>query len=75
MSRCIACNTRFNRNPGWKTLPDGTKVEEDMCPDCRGQAFAPDEYEHEFMLSHLTELGYIHYIGGLTPVKFNKDYD
>lgn len=74
MSRCISCNTMFNRNPGWRTLPDGTKVEEDMCPDCRDKALYPED-ARDFTLANITELDFVWSPAGVTPVKVNSDYE
>lgn len=35
MCRCASCNAIMYNNSGWITLPDGTKVEENLCPRCR----------------------------------------
>lgn len=35
--RCVCCNRMLIRTTGYRTLPDGTKVEETFCNTCRNE--------------------------------------
>lgn len=74
MSRCYCCDCMFKRNPGVRTLPDGTKIEEDMCPDCRDKSIHPVD-DRGFAFDEITEFDFIFAPSGVTPVKKNREYD
>lgn len=71
MSRCTCCNQVLTRSNGYRTLPDGTKVEETFCSRCRAEVnsclyesdYDTREYKFEGVIEQ--QLRY----GAVTPAK------
>jgi hypothetical protein len=61
------------RNPGWITLPDGTKIEEDMCSQCRGYALNPPD-DRTFAHQDLTEMSFVFSPNGVTRPRGTDNY-
>lgn len=69
----MACNAILYNNPGWITLPDGTKVPEDLCNDCKSAALNPPDSK-TFAFEELTELSFVHSPTGVTKPRPTDNY-
>lgn len=70
--RCTCCNRMLTNSTGYRTLPDGTRVEETFCTTCRNEVnkvlYEAEDYDTKsYKFEGIVEQQLLY--GAVTPAK------